>query len=105
MSARLANSTKRCINPPENPCRLIVWLLHAELREGRTVRYVSFSLHQRKHNDVKIKLATLIALVSIFSTAAFSQTATLTAAPKAPQPGAIVHLTLGVPATADPVVS
>lgn len=79
--------------------------MRAELRESRTVRYVSFTLHQRKHDDVKIKLATFVAVASILPNAAFSQTAKLSATPAAPQPGAIVRLTLGVPASVDSVVS
>jgi murein DD-endopeptidase MepM/ murein hydrolase activator NlpD len=54
---------------------------------------------------VKIKVATLVALISIFPSAAFSQAPTLTATPTAPRPGAIVRLTLRVPANVDSVVS
>ncbi|HEY4733462.1 MAG TPA: M23 family metallopeptidase [Gemmatimonadaceae bacterium] len=54
---------------------------------------------------MKIKLATLVALVSLLPSAAFAQAATLSATPDAPQPGAVVRLTLATPANADSVVS
>lgn len=54
---------------------------------------------------MKTIFATVVAFCSIFSSVLFGQTASLTAAPASPQPGAIVRLTLRVPAGVDSVVS
>jgi hypothetical protein len=80
-------------------------LVDAELRADRTVRYVSFTSHQLKHDYVKTILATAVALCSIFPNPLHAQTARLTTAPGSPQPGAIIRLTLTAPSGVDSIVS
>ncbi len=80
------------------------WLLN-ELRQGGAVRYVTFNSTQRKHDDVKPILATLVTFCSIFSNTVFAQGVRLTASPASPEPGAIVRLTLDAPSGVDRVVS
>lgn len=76
----------------------------AELRDGGAVSYVSFRATQPIH-DVKTILATAVAISSIFSSAVLGQSARLTATPAAPDPGAIVRLTLAAPSGVDAIVS